>query len=343
MSTYAEETKEPVKDVPKDKWMVTHLHVGMDGVFVLPKEKLTFVGDREQFLADFGAPPEEVAQKLTGHLGKIPEISSGLEVKIKQTSTGAKIEVGSMDLTFDMTFDSAEKDLHFDLVTVTEAMQGTGIVKEALKGVLDATKGNEKIQQLSLYANLDVGGYAWAKYGFSIDGDAEDLEEKNKALATRLKQLLLDGAIAARQPPLIQQKMEEIQVMLASREKDPTLLWDVADLTVEVSVKPFICCPDHSLISVKMGEKKCQQPVLCRHVLTQDEELDWLCDVHGRRTEWIPGREAKLCKSTEPCGKPIVGRTKKRLSMVLLQGMNWDGVMPLVGPGVEKMKRYIKY
>lgn len=58
--------------------------------------------------------------------------------------------------------------VHHDLFTVPESKQGQGIGKAFLKSSFDEYK-KLGVKQVEVFANIDVGGYAWAKFGFKPD------------------------------------------------------------------------------------------------------------------------------------------------------------------------------
>lgn len=55
--------------------------------------------------------------------------------------------------------------IHLDMFMIGQARQNAGLSKNILKGWLDVYE-SAGIKSISLTANIDVGGYAWARYGF---------------------------------------------------------------------------------------------------------------------------------------------------------------------------------
>lgn len=51
-------------------------------------------------------------------------------------------------------------------------MQGKGFAKEVMKEYLDSML-QMNVKQIDIFANKDVGGYAWAKFGFSANSRDE--------------------------------------------------------------------------------------------------------------------------------------------------------------------------
>jgi hypothetical protein len=91
-------------------------------------------------------------------------------------------------------------------------LQGTGLAKNVLADSFETYQqlGVDKIQT---YANKDVGGYAWAKFGFK----ASDPRELEKQLVKKIRSL----PIAHR---------TEAMVILAEHRNDPKLPWYIAGI-----------------------------------------------------------------------------------------------------------------
>ncbi len=318
----------------EDKWLEKNLLT-----FELPESAIHMVGDEQEFLQTFGAPHNEVAKSLTAHLCKIPEISSEMKVTITNTDYGASINIESDGLTFQMKYKAKDKNLYFHMVTVDDPLQGAGVVKEAFRGVLDTAKNNPKVEKLSLLATLEVGGYAWAKYGFQYS----DCKFSNKQLIQAFQEKMTDGTIVPEpENLLLAEQLQEVEKMLANGKKDPMLLWDIADLKTEVTVKDYLACPDHPLLP-QNGVTHCKQKVFCRKPLNPNEE-SWECPDHGLQTESIPSSSGRLCREKRKCKQLFEVKNKKRLALVLLQGSSWDGEMPLGdSDGCNRLKSYIKY
>lgn len=98
--------------------------------------------------------------------------------------------------------------------------QGKGLGKTLLSNTLSLARhlGAEKID---LEAGMDVGGYAWAKFGFQLADSGEDL---NRAVAEKMSTLELDQAT-------------QKQVAKILESPDPKRVWQLADLSTEVMVE----------------------------------------------------------------------------------------------------------
>jgi GNAT superfamily N-acetyltransferase len=72
--------------------------------------------------------------------------------------------------------DFVEKDgameSNFELFFIQESMQGQGFAKDLMKEYLDSLQ-RQGIYKVNIYANKDVGGYAWAKFGFTANSRDE--------------------------------------------------------------------------------------------------------------------------------------------------------------------------
>lgn len=59
------------------------------------------------------------------------------------------------------------KIVDHDLFTLPKELQGKGISKQVFKALYEQYKV-AGVQRMEVYANIDVGGYTWARYGFCI-------------------------------------------------------------------------------------------------------------------------------------------------------------------------------
>jgi hypothetical protein len=58
------------------------------------------------------------------------------------------------------------KNVHHDLFVIPEKLQGKGLSKRVFRLLYEQYK-NAGVQTVDVYANINVGGYTWAKYGFT--------------------------------------------------------------------------------------------------------------------------------------------------------------------------------
>lgn len=61
--------------------------------------------------------------------------------------------------------DSGILDVHHDFFTLDKKYQGKGLSKDVFRALYKQYK-NVGVEQMTVFANIDVGGYTWARYGF---------------------------------------------------------------------------------------------------------------------------------------------------------------------------------
>jgi hypothetical protein len=81
-----------------------------------------------------------------------------------------------------------KRSAYHELFQLDEKYQGMGIAKQALRSSIDMYQ-RLGMGEVSLYADIDVGGYAWSKYGFLPDVDAWNQLRRNlkSQFANRVK------------------------------------------------------------------------------------------------------------------------------------------------------------
>lgn len=74
-----------------------------------------------------------------------------------------------------------KKVVDHDLFMMPSSLQGSGLSKQIFRRLYRQYQ-NAGVQRINVHANIDVGGYAWAKYGFSMirKGDVEALKTAAK-------------------------------------------------------------------------------------------------------------------------------------------------------------------
>lgn len=178
--------------------------------------------------------PEGVEQKIFGKAGGLKQLAESIvavapgrfSVRMYQsTRDTVRLIIFSDRLAMDFSFG---KQRYFDEKTrpVGERLVATieGMVFKPemtkggiAKGVLAASIAAYEqmgVQRVELEANLDVGGYAWARFGFKAD--------RAETLARKLRSKLRTAAL----------KDEHKQVLtglLDQHSFDPTLPWKIAD------------------------------------------------------------------------------------------------------------------
>lgn len=90
-------------------------------------------------------------------------------------------------------------EVHHSMFTIPESMQGSGFSKEVLRSLFTLYK-EAKIKKVDLFANLEVGGYCWGRYGFYAERwDAERC----------IRRALKNGAITSTQADLALEEISE--------------------------------------------------------------------------------------------------------------------------------------
>jgi hypothetical protein len=105
---------------------------------------------------------------------------------------------------------------HHDYLRVDDTQRGGGFVKQMTASQVDLYR-KMGIERVGLYANVDVGGYAWAKYGWLPE--PREWQTTARGLGTRLRRLAPDL------PPAIG---NEIQRYLEN--PDPHAIWALSDI-----------------------------------------------------------------------------------------------------------------
>tara|TARA_R110000868_G_scaffold391271_1_gene661212 strand:- start:1013 stop:2470 length:1458 start_codon:yes stop_codon:yes gene_type:complete len=137
----------------------------------LPQE--SWVADTEQFrLTDEGlsgaeriarvVTKDEVVDALAGGLISDPK-DANLSFKANSMFFTAK---GGGIAEISRRIDLVDMVAHHSILQLDKSAQGSGAGKEILKKSIELYK-KIGVQKVVLSANIDVGGYAWAKYGFA--------------------------------------------------------------------------------------------------------------------------------------------------------------------------------
>ncbi|MCX7999434.1 MAG: hypothetical protein N3A69_10870 [Leptospiraceae bacterium] len=64
------------------------------------------------------------------------------------------------------------RESNFELFFIPEELQGRGFSKRILKDYFDYLR-KSNVKKVNIFANKDVGGYAWARFGFMANSRAE--------------------------------------------------------------------------------------------------------------------------------------------------------------------------
>lgn len=119
--------------------------------------------------------------------------------------------IGAIDRTIDPETGTA----FHNYLKLNSSLQGAGMAKELLSNQIDLYN-KMGLKKVALTANIDVGSYAWPKYGFvPSESEWSDLAPR---IAQRARDLAPDPATAA-------------QVQRLTNSSDPKSVWSIADIT----------------------------------------------------------------------------------------------------------------
>lgn len=178
-----------------------------------------------------GLSPAEVFARMTGRTADEllaaaldstdPKQEAGLysvsiakNITIRMTKEG----FGSKN-PFDqgLVFKTGQKELYIDSVELSGEDQAAGVVKKYMREIYTLAK-DAGATKLGLTAGLDVGGYAWAKYGF---------KPTIQAWETLKKDLYAKSAKLGYQTLLPEEKSKLLNVLLSS--DDPASIFTLSD------------------------------------------------------------------------------------------------------------------
>jgi hypothetical protein len=189
------------------------LEIWNDKVGMAPADfKKSFMGDAE------GKMTVELRtfNLLKGPKGKPAKLVQEhyIQVHGKLTQEGTKV-LGEFTRTIDPKKSTASSD-SFEL---TKEAQAKGLGKQLLAGNIATYREMGSIKKVVTHANIDVGGYAWAKYGYVPEKAA--WSGKDSQLRAQLQRRFdaIPAHLAADKP------------MLAKiiNSKDPKAIWALAD------------------------------------------------------------------------------------------------------------------
>lgn len=141
--------------------------------------------------------------------------------------------------TFSIDRDGATK-VHHDLFTLSKKYQGKGISKAVFRGLYEQYQA-AGVKYMDVFANIDIGGYTWAKYGFCTTDKNEALSAINfNTLSKKQKDEIIgiiDEHFAKSNAPF---PMSKIAMLSFGKEALLGQYWDgVLDLTDPTQRKYF--------------------------------------------------------------------------------------------------------
>jgi GNAT superfamily N-acetyltransferase len=82
--------------------------------------------------------------------------------------SGRYVDGSSIILERTFRIENGEKAVHHDYFTLPNELQGKGVSKKVFKALYEQYR-NAGVTKMDVLANINVGGYTWAKYGFTAD------------------------------------------------------------------------------------------------------------------------------------------------------------------------------
>jgi GNAT superfamily N-acetyltransferase len=148
---------------------------------------------------------QQLAQKISSQAGEVGlDIITADDKTIKYRVHGRGAG-GRQTFTVTQTIDVQKKTAELSLFQVSKAMQGKGIAKSFVRNLLDVYS-KAGIGKIDMEANVDVGAYAWARYGWVPKSPGEWSKLKRN-----IQEYTLSDAPAEERPT--------IKIIL--RDKDP--------------------------------------------------------------------------------------------------------------------------
>jgi len=141
--------------------------------------------------------------------------------KVEDTFFGKALSVSSggksvFDANFAANINFTNKNAHLDLISIPQSHQAHSIGKQMLDENFKVFK-QLGMKRVDLLADMSVGGYAWAKYGFTPTQSHWD------ALRDRLKKEMVRSKITKEQAPAEWAALEN---------KNPKGIWAISDSKV---------------------------------------------------------------------------------------------------------------
>jgi len=156
-------------------------------------------------------------------------LRSGLTDEGGQKVTIAIIGQEDNELQIHNTYfvdDDGMTEVYHEYITFPESMQGGGLGKRVLETELNHYE-SIGASRVKLLANIDVGSYAWAKFGYQLDPDDE--ANHAQAFAFALKNHMDEGGVPATTQKRVMQLIDD-HTADDLETLDPKVIWKIADL-----------------------------------------------------------------------------------------------------------------
>jgi len=151
-------------------------------------------------------------REYSGH-AVLSKVAGGLSLSLSKPIFGA-------DWSVDLGVVFKDKSLELSKLILDAEDQGKSIAKPFMKSLHSLAK-QIGVPQLELKANIDVGGYAWARYGFAPDEDTWSALKLDIARSIKYNKLLAGESLVT---------ADFVQKVLSS--KDPKMIWALSDSAI---------------------------------------------------------------------------------------------------------------
>jgi hypothetical protein len=122
-----------------------------------------------------------------------------------------------------ITRDGDEITVKHSLFQLDSAVQGSGLGKRTLRESIDLYE-QIGVTKVNVFANIDAGGYAWARYGYKpIARDWPELQSRARAALANIADDIPDAVRA------------QINTILS--DPDPAAIWRLADIRTPVTIR----------------------------------------------------------------------------------------------------------
>jgi hypothetical protein len=190
------------------------------------KSIVTRVMGSEQALKDY---TEAVLAPIPGDfVVEFRTYGIGDDASVTMSALG---KIGDQDVEMTRAFDLIDGNLQVNHIgfILPNGVQGLGIGKDVMTAQLDAYQ-KLGVTKVEATASMDVGGYAWAKYGFQLSDRETNIFESKMDSAIHSLEI---GGVGAKHV----HEVERIMAQAHDREGnlDPKVVWKLSDLTDKVT------------------------------------------------------------------------------------------------------------
>jgi len=99
---------------------------------------------------------------------------------ISMELTGANAKGEIFDLSRNFMLHKGQRTVKHEYFKIPKDLQGKGISKKVFQALYEQYQ-NAKVERIEVFANIDIGGYTWARYGFSFKNEVDRRMIVNRA------------------------------------------------------------------------------------------------------------------------------------------------------------------